>query len=175
MTRQIITDPAKRTPRPENVRIAGRADEAQILRLMRAAFEEQPIFPLDEQKMLLEIRQATDRQGGVIGVLDGPNGLEGYLFAVISQYWYSSDSWHLSELSNFVDPKVRAGRPGHARSLIEFAKWFAEQMGIPLVMGILSTQRLEAKIRLYRRQIVPCGAIFVHNTGHIDGLLSEKG
>lgn len=164
----------KRTSRPLNVRIATRLDEPEILRLMRAAFEEQPIFPLDEEKMLAEIRLATDRKGSVIGVIDGKDRkIEGYLFAVISQYWYSSDSWHLSELSNFVHPDCR--HPGHARSLIEFAKWFAEAMSIPLVMGILSTQRLEAKIRLYRRQIVPCGAIFVHNTGHIGNLLSEKG
>ena len=158
--------------RPTNVRVAEPKDEQAILQLMRVAFIEQPVFKLNESKMLAKIKEATERRGGVIGVIDGPNGIEAYLIAVMSNYWYT-DEWHLEELSNFVHPDHR--RSTHAKSLIEFAKWFAEQLNMPLVMGIMSTQRLDAKIRLYQRQMKHAGATFVYNTGHMDGLLSEMG
>lgn len=160
------------TQYPKSVRVAVPSDEVEIIRLMRAAFFEQPIFPLNEDKMRETIRHCVNRKGGVIGVIDGPKGLEGYLIATLFQHWYT-DAWHLEELSNFVHPDCR--KPGHAKALIEFAKWFAETMGYPLIMGILSTQRLEAKTRLYQRQIKMVGAVFAHNTGHIDGLMSERG
>lgn len=160
------------TERPVSVRVAMSQDEDAILKLMKSAFEEQPIFPLDEHKMREKIRICTDRKGGVVGVIDGPNGLEGYLIAVLGQFWYS-DAWHLEELSNFVHPDSR--RSTHAKDLISFAKWFAEQMNVPVLLGILSTQRLDAKVRLYQRQAKQVGAIFAHNTGHVGDLLSETG
>lgn len=160
------------TERPAIVRIAVPSDTEELMRLMRAAFVEQPIFPLNEEKMREVIRKGTHRDCGVIGVIDGPKGLEGYIIGVLSSYWYT-DAWHLEELSNFVHPDHR--HPGHAKALIEFIKWFAEQMGVPLLMGILSTKRLEAKIRLYKRQVTQAGAVFVHNTGHDHDQLSTMG
>jgi len=160
------------TQRPEIVRVATPKDEDAILGLMRLAYAEQPISPLNEDKIRNQIRHCTQQKGGVLGVIDGPEGLEGYLIATLFQHWYS-DAWHLEELSNFVHPEHR--KPGHAKALIEFAKWFAEQLDMPLIMGIMSTKRLEAKTRLYKRQIHQVGAVFAHNTGHIDGMLSEMG
>ena len=160
------------TERPTTVRVANPSDEDEVMRLMRAAFDEQPIFALNEQKMRDKIRTCTERRGGVLGVVDGTKGLEGYLIAELSQYWYT-DEWHLGELSNFVHPEHRGTT--HARDLINFAKWFTEQLNMPLVMGILSTQRLDAKIRLYQRQLTPVGAVFVSNTGHIGDALSAMG
>lgn len=161
------------TQRPTSVRVAMPSDEDEIMRLMQAAFVEQPIFPLDEQKMREKIRMCTGRKGGVIGVVEGKDGkLEGYIIALMIQFWYSMD-WCLEELSNFVHPDHR--KSTHAKDLINFAKWFAEQLEMPLILGILSTQRLQPKIRLYERQAKMCGAIFVHNTGHLDNALSEAG
>lgn len=169
----VPNTPAPKTAFPSIVRLGAPADEEEILRLMYAAFDEQPIFPLNEAKMRHEIRRAVNRDGGVIGVIPGKDGrLEGYLLAVLSTYWYS-DAWHIEELTNFVHPDHR--HPGHAKALIEFAKWFAEQMNIPLLMGILSTKRLEAKIRLYKRQVTQAGAVFVYNTGHVNDQLSALG
>lgn len=162
------------TQRPTNVRIATPADEDRLVALMHEVFREQPIFKINEEKMRSNIRMATERKGSVIGVIDGPKEIEGYIIAQLAQYWYT-DEWHLEELSNFVHPDYRSGGAGHARCLIEFAKWFAEQLNMPLIMGILSTKRLAAKARLYARQATPCGAIFVHNSGHAGNLLSENG
>lgn len=167
------------TAKPDNVRFAAPGDEQNALRLMRLAHAEQPIFSLNEEKMLKVIRRCTQPEPhkgefGGLALIDGPEGqLEGYLLMLVTQHWFSDD-WHVDEISNFVDPAIRAKRPGHAKSLINFAKWFAEQMNMPLIMGILSTKRLEAKIKLYGRQLTPAGAVFVHNTGYGTSL-SEMG
>lgn len=160
------------TEKPTNVRIAIRSDEDGIYNLMVEAHREQPIFELNEFKIREKLRFCTDRKGGAIGVIDGPSEIEAYLIGELQRHWYT-DEWHFGELSNFVHPEHR--KKPHAKNLIQFAKWFAEQMGMPLIMGILSTQRTAAKIRFYERQITPCGALFVHNTGHANGVLSEMG
>jgi hypothetical protein len=165
------------TDRPLLVRFASAKDEDEIVRLMQAAFLEQPIFPLNETKIRKTIRACTlenlNDRIGMVAVIDGERGLEGYLIAIFANYWYS-DAFHLEELSNFVHPDHRQGKH-HARNLIEFAKWFAEVCEVPLVMGILSTQRLEGKIRLYKRQMKMVGAVFVSNTGYANDALSEAG
>lgn len=164
-----------KTPFPSTVRLGIPGDEDQIYKLMCLAYEEQPIFPLDEDKMREMIKHCVNRKGGFVGVIDGEDGkLEGYIIAVLSQFWYTK-AWHLEELSNFVRPDLRALRPGHAKNLINYAKAFADVMDYPIIIGILSTQKLEAKIRLYRRQATQVGAVFAYNTGHLGGALSEMG
>jgi GNAT superfamily N-acetyltransferase len=73
--------------------------------------------------------------------------------------WYS-DTWTLDEHLNFVDPAHRSS--SHAKALISYAKHCADQIGIRLVIGVLSTKRTKAKVRLYERQLTPAGCFFVH-------------
>jgi hypothetical protein len=50
--------------------------------------------------------------------------------------------------------------------LISFGKKCAIDIGVPLMMGILSGERTEAKVRLYCRQFgTPAGAFFLSNAG----------
>src|ERR1700742_902445 len=95
--------------KPKNIRLAEPKDEDAIVELMRTAFFEQPIFPLDEHKMREKIRLCTTRQGGFVALAEGNSGKpEGYLIACLSSYWYT-DKWPLEELSNFVHPDCRKG------------------------------------------------------------------
>ena len=47
------------TKRPETVRVATPADEEEIMRLMKSAFVEQPVFPLNEDKIRQQIKLCT--------------------------------------------------------------------------------------------------------------------
>jgi hypothetical protein len=163
------------TERPGDVRFAIPSDGEAVLGLMLEAYKEQPTFKLSEQKMRDKIRLCTNvpEGKGFIGIIGKPENLEGYIIATVSTYWYT-DEPHIEELSNFVHPDFR-NPGGHARKLIDFAKWVAEQFELPLLLGILSTKRLEPKIRLYQRQAKHCGAIFIHNSQHAEGLLSGMG
>ena len=161
------------TDRPLNVRTAGPYDHNNLLALMKLAWEEQPISGLNEEKLQNMIRICTGgrRDGepqGFIGVIDGKNGLEGYFLAVLSTWWFG-DGWRIEELSNFVHPDHR--KSNHAKDLIQFGKWMAESIELPLIMGITTGIRLQAKIRLYERHVTPFGALFYHNMNQ--GCLAE--
>lgn len=155
------------TEKPEGVRIAIPADERAIFNLLALAHIENGMGGMNDEKVRKYIAFATQRQGGVIALIDGPTGLEGCLFMMLSQRWYSDD-WYWEELCNFVHPDYR--RSMHAKNLIQFGKWFAEQMHMPLFIGVLTNKRMQAKIRLYRRQITQGGAVFFHNlNGELNG------
>ncbi len=89
--------------------------------------------------------------------------------ALFAQWWHTDD-WHIDEMWNFVHPDYR--KSTYAKDLITYMKWIAEQMGMSLHMGIITATKMEAKIRLYRRQITPVGALFVHNIQAAGGPLA---
>lgn len=148
------------------VRMANRADEEAIMALCRMLHEENGQFSMSDAKVRDALQQAFDRLGGVIGVIDGHDGLEGVILLHIGQLWYSDD-WMLEEMFNFVHPEHR--RSSHAKRLIQFAKDSADHLSkvsghpVPLMIGVMSNQRTEAKVRLYERMLPKSGAYFVYN------------
>lgn len=145
--------------KPTNVRLA-RPDEGDVLyALLMGLHEENGQAPLDPVKTRVEIENMLDPKIGIIGVIDGPDGLEGAVGMILTSWWYTSRP-HLSEVFNYVRPDRR--KSTHAKHLIEFAKWCADDLGIRLYMGIVTTERTEAKERLYRRQLAHIGGYFMH-------------
>lgn len=146
----------------ESVRIATRSDEDEVMRLLTIMHAEGGILPLDEMEARKTFNMAFDRQGGILGVVGEPGDIKAMIFLLISRYWYTSHH-HLEELFNFVRPDVRKSKENYAPRMIEFAKKCANEIGIPLLIGVLTNQRMEGKVRLYRRSLgVPAGALFVH-------------
>lgn len=129
-------------------------------------YEENGIFKMSEGKVRRFIEIAlnpnlrTDTEPvSMITVIGPPGNIEASLALCITQNWYTED-WHVEELWNFVRPDRR--QSGNAKSLLEYAKQVQAQLGIPLMVGILSSDRTEAKVRLYSRQLgAPSGAYFV--------------
>ncbi len=141
------------------VRLATQADEGPIFDLLVMLYEENALFQMASAKVRATIEHATRGKGGLIGLIDGKTGPEGSVGMAIEQFWYSDQSV-LVEHWNFVHPKHR--KTTHAKRLIEFAKWCSDRLELPLVMGIMSSVRTEAKVRLYRRQMPLLGAFFGH-------------
>lgn len=141
------------------VRIAQPGDEDAIFNILLQLYEENALFTLDEMKARETIRFATEKRGGIIGVIDGAGGLEATIGMALESYWYTSQ-WHLVEYWNHIHKDHR--QSSHAKRMIEFAKWAADRLGVPLIMGILTTDRLAPKVRLYQRQLPQIGAIFSH-------------
>lgn len=143
------------------VRLASWADEAGVMQHIRMIHDENGLYPLSEPKARRVIGDVFDRKGGIVGVIgDGPE-FEASICLTLQQPYYS-DAWQLVELWNFV-AQPRARRAGHAKKLIEFAKLCSDSMKLPLTIGILSNQRIEAKKRLYERQLEAAGVFFFHN------------
>lgn len=153
---------------PSIVRPATAADKPEIWRLFRALHVENAMFAISDRKVDYYIDRllhpetvAADDTGprGFIGVIGPQDALEGCIMLTVGAMWYSED-WTLDEHLNFVDPAHR--NSNHAKALISYAKHCADKIGIRLVIGILSTKRTAAKVRLYERQLTAAGAFFVH-------------
>jgi GNAT superfamily N-acetyltransferase len=151
------------------IRLGTPEDESAMLDLALRAWEENGIKGVNPEKMLGMIKPALYLWQGLVGIIGKPGEkIEGAVLLRTSQMWYS-DEWMLEEKAIFVDPEFRSAKGGRARKLCEFSKKVADDLGIPLIIGVLSNHRTEAKVRLYERQFgPPAGAFFLYNvqTGH---------
>lgn len=153
---------------PSIVRIAGADDRQEIWRLFLQGHRENGQFNLVPEKVDWLLHRALVPQAipawdtgprGVVGVIGEPGKLEALALLVIDTYWYTEDK-HLSEYVVYVDPECR--RSNHAKAMIEWMKHESDVTGLPLVTGIISNIRTEAKVRLYRRMVPPIGAFFMY-------------
>lgn len=135
---------------------------------MRLLWAENAMFPISDRKVDYYLERllhpetiSKDDPGprGFIGVIGPVGALEGCIMLTLGSVWYSEEL-SLDEHFNFVDPAHRASN--HAKALISYAKACSEKVGIRLVIGVLSTKRTAAKVRLYERQLTPSGAFFIH-------------
>lgn len=136
--------------------------------VMGMAYEvarENGIVQLDETKVVREFWPALNLDGGIVGIIgEDRTAPEGFILLRVARQWYSSDPT-LEERVAFVRETYRAKKGGRARKLVEFAKNTAETLRLPLTIGILSNQRTEAKIRLYKRVLgEPAGAFWLIGT-----------
>lgn len=145
------------------VRLAVPSDADDIMDLLALMHEENGLFEMDYDAVREMVLNVLSGKNGIIGVIDGEEGLEAAVCLVIDKLWYSK-TWCLNDVFNFVAPKYR--RSTRAKSLISFAKSYSDQVGIPLLMGIVSNVRTEAKIKLLERQMKKAGAFFIYNYGH---------
>ncbi len=154
---------------PSVVRIAKPEDHREIWRLFLQGHKENGMFTLSTDKVQWFMQRALAPHlihpsdtgpRGAIGVI-GPVGgdLEGIVFVLISEFWYSSDK-HIEELLVFVDHDHRNSE--HAKALVNWMKQQSDQTGLKLVTGIISNDRTEAKCRLYRRMVPKAGEFFLH-------------
>ena len=157
------------TPVPSTVRTAVEADRKEIWRLFLQGHKENGLFELAPEKVDWFITRMINPETippwdtgprGTIGVIGPIGNLEGLAFVIIGGFWYTHDK-HLEELLVYVDPECR--KSGHSRSLIEWMKQQSLETTLPLVTGIVSTHRTEAKVRLYERMLPKVGAFFLFN------------
>lgn len=154
------------------VELATKNDEDQIFDLLLAMHTESPVHSFDVEVVRDNIQKGTDKKGGIIGVIRGPQRLEATCGLLLSEAaWYTRDL-ALNSIWTFVHPDHR--RSTHARKLIEFGKicsrWFAQAgTPVPLQTAVYSDERTEAKCRLHRRQLHPIGQLFVYRPEAIQG------
>lgn len=151
---------------PSVVRLGIPEDSQEVWRLLLAAHKENALFPLAPEKVEWIMNRAlyshlipTGDTGtrAIIGVIGPVGSLEAIVFLLIGQFWYSNDH-HLEEILVFTDPEHR--RSHHATAIIKWMKRQVNETGLPLITGVLSTHRTEAKVRLYSRLLPKMGEFF---------------
>lgn len=145
------------------IRVAVPEDVHEIMDLALSACGENGFVNPNPEKLLADIWPALHRDHGLIGVIGQPNGrIEGSVLLRVGAMWYS-DEPVLEEKAVFIHPEFRQAKGGRASRLCEFSKQVADSLGMPLIIGILSNHRTEAKVRLYERQFgKPSGAFFLY-------------
>jgi N-acetylglutamate synthase-like GNAT family acetyltransferase len=155
-----------------HVRTATPEDEDSIIKLAHLVGVENGLFQMNEEKVRNLLRPLLYLHGGIVGVIGSGDSMEGVIILRISQNWYSDASF-LEEMCVFVHPDYRAAKGGRARKLVEFAKKVSEKLEMPLMIGVLSNSRTDAKTRLYERQFGnPAGAFFLY--GMKTGMLGQQ-
>jgi len=153
------------------VRVGTPSDVHDIMDLALAACDENGFVEPNPQKLLAEIWPALNKDRGVVGVIGSTGKPEGAVLLRVGSMWYS-DREVLEEKAIFIHPDYRNAKGGRARRLCEFSKQVADVLGIPLIIGVLSNNRTEAKVRLYERQFgKPSGAFFLY--GATTGAVKE--
>lgn len=152
------------------VRTARPDDHTEIWRLFLQGHRENGMFTLAPEKVEFFLQRALNPHlipewdtgpRGAIGVIGDVGKLEGLVFVTIGCFWYTNDR-HIEEYVVYVDPECR--RSNHARALVAWCKLQSDRANIPLLTGIISNERTEAKVRLYERMLPKVGAFFLYTT-----------
>ena len=140
------------------------SDVHQMMELAMKACDENGFVNPNPEKLLADIWPALNLDKGLVGIIEDEGGpIEGAILLRIGTMWYSDDPV-LEEKAIFIHPDYRSAKGGRARRLCEFSKRTADALGMPLIIGVLSNHRTEAKVRLYERQFGrPSGAFFLYN------------
>lgn len=142
------------------IRFATRDDLPELMRLCRSLAGENAIAPMMDDLVHMELLQSIDRQGGCIGVIGDPGRIEGAICLRLNHLWYNTGYFWLEDRFAYVYPQHRASN--NASDLLDWARWWAVQLDIPLMLGIVSNERTQAKIRLYERKLgAMSGALFL--------------
>ena len=153
---------------PSVVRLSKPDDRQELWRLFLQAHNENGLFPLAPHRVNFfldrvlypELIHPMDTGvRGAIGVIGDVGHLEGMSFIIFGNYWYS-EAKHLEELIVYVDPECR--RSDHAKTLVTWMKNQSDVTHLPLVTGIISNSRTEAKCRLYQRLLPKVGEFFLY-------------
>ena len=142
------------------IRLATTDDMEEVMRLAIAASEDNSFIPANPALLAREIWPALCQDHGLCPVIGPPGGaIEGLALLRIGAMWYS-DYIVVEEKAVYVYPEFRSAKGGRARKLCEYSKHVAEELGLPLLIGVLSNERTAGKVKLYQRMFGPPSGAF---------------
>ena len=146
-----------------DIRLGVPSDMDAMMSLAMMATEENAFMPPSIQKMALMIWGALTRQNGLVGIItDEPDKAQGAVLLTIGETWYS-DHKMIEERAIFIHPEYRTAKAGLGKRLCQFSKRIADELEMPLIIGVLSNQRTQGKIRMYQREFgEQAGAFFLY-------------
>jgi hypothetical protein len=146
------------------IRVGTPQDVDVVMEIAMMACEENGFVQPSPQRLLTDIWPALNLDEGVMGLI-GPRGtseVQGVVLLRIGHMWYSEQR-AIEEKAVFIRPEYRSAKGGRARKLCEFSKQVADELELPLIIGVLSNQRTSGKVRMYQRIFgEPSGAFFLY-------------
>ncbi len=157
------------------IRLGTPADLDEVMRLAFMACEDNGFLDYSPALLAQEIWPALLQDHGLFAIIGPPGGaIEGFVLLRIGKMFYS-ERICLEEKCLWVHPDFRTAKGGRARRLLEFTKTTADSLGIPLIIGIMSTKRAAGKVKLYERLFgAPTGAFFLYGAECGKAKLAEE-
>lgn len=147
-----------------HVRVGTPEDLDACMELFVQANEENGIDEIAPEKLFQIVWPSLHQDGGLVGIIGDVGGKpEGVVLLRIESLWYSNAPV-IAEKLVFVHADYRSAKGGRARKLCEFSKKVSDELGMPLIIGIVSNERTKGKVRMYERLLGPAaGAYFLYN------------
>jgi hypothetical protein len=144
------------------LRLGTPEDMREVMDLAIAAAKENALLTANQMLLVQAIWPALNQSHGLVGCIGKEGGeIEGMVVLNIGTLFYS-DEMCVEERVVFVKPEHRAAKGGRARKLLEFSQSVAAQLGLPLLIGVLSSEHTKQKVELYRRVFgEPSGSFWV--------------
>ena len=153
------------------VRFATMDDLNELMALCRNLARENAIAPMMDNLVFDLLVGCLTHRTGFVGVIGEPGKIEGAMCLRWGSLWYNNSYWWLEDAFCHVLPEHRSSN--NAADLMDWSSWWADSLGIPLMLGIVSNERTRAKIKLYERKLGPMsGALFL--VGAKTGLTQEQ-
>jgi len=145
------------------IRLATTADMDEVMQLAAAAAKENGLLEANPELLVRAVWPKLNLQTGLIGCIGKPSGkIEGMVVLQIGKLFYSNEIC-LEELVLYVHPDYRNARAAVHISWSSSAKAPAEKLGLPLLIGVLSSAKTEQKCKLYERVLGPAsGKYWIH-------------
>ena len=146
------------------VRIGTPDDVHRMMEIALLAVSENGFCSVNQEKLLNPIWAALNLNHGIVGIIGAPGDLiQATVLLVVGTVFYSDDPI-LEERAIYVRPEYRSAKGGRAARLCEFSRNTSDRLGLPLAIGVLSSHRTEAKVRMYSRIMgPPSGAYWLYN------------
>jgi hypothetical protein len=161
-------NPVLPAAKPKAVRVANIADEPAVMDLLMMDVEDNAAHVAipDPDRMLQHVHLGTRRQGGIVGVIDGPDKKPVAVCVMVPTQWWWSNQWVMQELVCYVHPDHR--RTDMIDDLMDFQKWVVDEWSrvqgsrVYLLNGVLGAWRVVSKMRLYSRKFRMAGAAYIY-------------
>jgi hypothetical protein len=149
---------------PVHIRIGTPDDVHRMMDIAMLAVIENGFCSVNKEKLLNPIWSALNLNHGIVGIIGEPGELiQATVLLMVGSVFYS-DEPILEERAIFVRPEYRSAKGGRAARLCEFSRNTSDRLGLPLAIGVLSSHRTEAKVRMYSRIMgPPSGAYWLYN------------
>lgn len=159
--RRAITHHRIFPPAPEAiVRLATMDELPELIQLTQELHAENGQHDLSYRKIRDDIAKGLALDNAVMAVIGESGDIRAMLLLHIKSVYYSDEN-QIVELWNFV--RCDSRRSNYGKQLLHFAMEYADSLMLHLTIGIISDESLEAKTRLYERELgVRSGSIFIY-------------
>lgn len=144
--------------KPPAVRAARPEDYAEIMQMCADLHEENGAVDVDWPTVEETVMRGINNDLAMIGLIGKTGSIEGMTYIKFSSFWYSKTVL-LEELFLYVKPEFR--RSPNAKTLLRWVRATRKKLGCRLIIGVISNERTEAKLALYKRELgKPVGGYF---------------